>query len=81
MCIRDRIYLSRELFPVSSLWVAFVHFVPQLAVLLLGALVVGWRPTMLNVMAGLLSIAMVAIFALGLGPVSYTHLDVYKRQA
>ncbi|CEG99074.1 ABC transporter permease [Propionibacterium freudenreichii] len=75
-----KIYLPRELFPVSSLWVAFVHFVPQLAVLLLGALVVGWRPTMLNVMAGLLSIAMVAIFALGLG-LAFAAWNVMFRDA
>ena len=29
-----KIYLPRELFPVSSLWVAGIHFVPQLVVLL-----------------------------------------------
>lgn len=51
-----KIYLPRELFPVSSLWVAFVHFVPQVVVLLLGALVAGWRPTWLSIAAGLLSI-------------------------
>ena len=28
----------------------------------------------------LLSVAYLGIFATGLGPVSYTHLDVYKRQ-
>ncbi len=62
-----KIYLPRELFPVSSVWVAFVHFVPQLVVLLFGALLVGWRPTFANLGAGLLAILMVAIFALGLG--------------
>ena len=39
-----KVYLPRELFPVSSLCVAGVHLLPQLLVLTAGALVAGWRP-------------------------------------
>lgn len=62
-----KIYLPRELFPVASVWVAFIHFVPQLLVLLVGALVVGWRPGVLNILAGLGAMAIVGVLALGLG--------------
>ena len=37
-----KIYLPRELFPVSSVIVGIVHFLPQLLVLVLGALLYGW---------------------------------------
>lgn len=62
-----KIYLPRELFPVSSLWVAAVHFFPQLLVLLVGALIVGWTPSVGDVGAGVLGFAIVAVFSLGLG--------------
>lgn len=62
-----KIYLPRELFPVSSLWVAMVHFFPQLLVLVVGALVVGWRPTFTELGAALLGTTIIMVFALGLG--------------
>lgn len=62
-----KIYLPRELFPVSSVWVAFVHFVPQLLVLLVAALFGGWRPGPLNLAFGALSVVVVAVLGLGLG--------------
>lgn len=62
-----KIYLPRELFPVSSIWVAAVHFFPQLVVLLLAALITGWRPGPENLLAGALGFAMVAVLSLGLG--------------
>ena len=49
-----KIYLPREMFPVSAIWVAAVHFFPQLIVLLLGTLLAGWRPSALNLAAGVL---------------------------
>lgn len=75
-----KIYLPRELFPVSSLWVAFVHFVPQLAVLLIGAVIAGWRPTLLSLAAGVLSILIVAFFALGIG-LAFAAWNVMFRDA
>ncbi|WP_369052003.1 ABC transporter permease [Kineococcus terrestris] len=62
-----KIYLPRELFPVSSAWVAGVHFVPQLVVLLAGTLVAGWRPTPVQLLAGVLGFVTVALLAVGLG--------------
>ena len=62
-----KIYLPRELFPVASLWVAFVHFVPQVVVLLAGAIVTGWRPGPAEIALALLGVAVVGTLALGLG--------------
>lgn len=62
-----KIYLPRELFPVSSLCVAGVHLGPQLLVLLVGALVAGWSPDPVGVLALLAAVALVALLSLGLG--------------
>ena len=62
-----KIYLPRELFPLSSLCVAGVHLGPQLLVLLVGALVAGWVPDPVGVLALLAALALVALLALGLG--------------
>ncbi|WP_432509663.1 ABC transporter permease [Kineococcus auxinigenes] len=62
-----KIYLPRELFPVSSAWVAAVHFLPQLVILLLGTLVSGWRPTVWQLLSGVLGFVVVAVLATGLG--------------
>lgn len=62
-----KIYLPRELFPVSSIWVAAVHFFPQLVVLVLATVIAGWRPSVVNLVAGVLGFVIVAVFSLGLG--------------
>lgn len=62
-----KIYLPRELFPVASLVVAFIHFLPQLLVLLVAAVATGWRPSLAQILAVLLGILIVCLFSLGLG--------------
>lgn len=62
-----KIYLPRELFPVASVWVAVVHFLPQLVVLVIGALIAGWKPSLFELGAGLLGILIIAVLSLGLG--------------
>lgn len=62
-----KIYLPRELFPVSSVWVAIVHLLPQLVVLVLAALAAGWRPGLTNLVGGLLALLVTMLLALGLG--------------
>ncbi|MDK6900627.1 ABC transporter permease, partial [Streptococcus agalactiae] len=61
------IYLPRELFPLSSVWVARVHLFPQVLILVVGALIYGWRPGILNIAAAFAGFAIITIFALGLG--------------
>lgn len=73
-----KIYLPRELFPVASLVTSFVHFVPQLVVLLIGCFATGWRPGPLQLLAGLGGLLLLATFALGLGLV-FGALNVLYR--
>lgn len=75
-----KIYLPRELFPVSAIYVAVVHFLPQLVVLLIGALVAGWTPSLLGIAAALTGFVLVGILALGLGML-FGAVNVYLRDA
>jgi len=75
-----KIYLPRELFPVSMIWVALVHLVPQLVILMGGALLFGWRPGPLNLLAGGLALIIVAVLALGLG-LLFSAVNVLFRDA
>ncbi|MFW7415422.1 ABC transporter permease [Demequina sp. SO4-18] len=62
-----KIFLPRQLFPMASVLVALVHFLPQVVILVVGALVSGWRPDLMAVLAALLGLALVIALALGLG--------------
>tara|TARA_B100000519_G_scaffold147337_2_gene128162 strand:+ start:23294 stop:24157 length:864 start_codon:yes stop_codon:yes gene_type:complete len=73
-----KIYLPRELFPIAAIIVALIHFLPQLAVLLLVCIVVGWTPTFAALGAVLLGTVIVVTFALGLG-LFFSGLNVRFR--
>jgi len=73
-----KIYLPRELFPVASLVVAIIHFVPQLVVLVVAALATGWRPAPVDVGYAVLGLGIVGAFALGLG-LLFAALNVFFR--
>lgn len=75
-----KIYLPRELFPASSLWVAFIHFVPQVVVLLIACLLTGWRPDLWDIGAVLAGFVIIGLFALGLGVV-FATANVFFRDA
>lgn len=75
-----KIYLPRELFPVAAVIVAVVHLLPQLAVLVLGALVAGWRPGVVEVLAALAGFTLVSLLALALGML-FGAVNVYLRDA
>ncbi|MET2012051.1 ABC transporter permease [Microbacterium chocolatum] len=75
-----KIYLPRELFPIAAIIVAFVHFLPQLAILLLVCILLGWTPSLLAVGAALLGIVIVVTFALGLG-LFFSGINVRFRDA
>lgn len=73
-----KIYLQRELFPLSSVVVAFIHFVPQIVILLIGALVFGWRPGPIDLLAGLFGVLIVTVFALGMGLITGALNVMYR---
>ena len=75
-----KIYLPRQLFPVSNLLVAFVHFVPQLAILLLACFITGWRPDAKQLLAVIVGTVIVAVFSLGLGML-FATFNVFFRDA
>lgn len=75
-----KIYLPRELFPVASAIIAFIHFLPQVAILLLACLLIGWTPTLLGIGGILLAVVIVQLFALGLG-LFFSALNVRFRDA
>ncbi|QIM21124.1 ABC transporter permease [Phycicoccus sp. HDW14] len=62
-----KVFLPRELFPVASVCVAGVHLLPQLVVLLVGALVAGWRPDPVGVVALVACVVLTGLLATGLG--------------
>lgn len=73
-----KIYLPRELFPVASVWVSAVHFVPQLVVLVGACFVAGWHPTPLQLAAAVVGFIIVAMLATGLG-LLFGSANVYFR--
>jgi ABC-2 type transport system permease protein len=75
-----KIYLPRELFPVSSVWVAMVHLFPQLVVLVGASLVGGWRPGALNLLACLGALGITTVAGLGLGLI-FGAVNVLFRDA
>ena len=75
-----KIYLPRELFPIAAIIVAFIHFLPQIAILLVVCLIVGWIPTLMGILAILLGIAIVVTFGLGLG-LFFSGINVRFRDA
>lgn len=75
-----KIYLPRELFPIAAIIVAFIHFLPQLAVLLVICLIVGWTPSLTGIAAILLGSLLVVTFAVGLG-LFFSGINVRFRDA
>ncbi|TPW78120.1 ABC transporter permease [Schumannella soli] len=62
-----KIYLPREMFPVSSTIVAFVNFLPQLVVTLIVCLLVGWHPEPTQILGLVLGMLIVIVLSTGLG--------------
>jgi ABC-2 type transport system permease protein len=75
-----KIYLPRELFPVAAIVGAFIHFLPQLAILLVICLILGWTPTLMALVAVLGAFVFVGALALGLG-LFFAGLNVRFRDA
>ncbi|WP_235933955.1 ABC transporter permease [Paramicrobacterium chengjingii] len=75
-----KIYLPRELFPVATVIVAFVHFLPQVAILIAVALLTGWIPSMLGLVLAILGMLLIVLFSTGLG-LFFGALNVAFRDA
>lgn len=63
-----KIYLPRELFPIADIFIAFVHFLPQLAILMIAVIATGaWVPTIVQLGGVLFALLIVLTMALALG--------------
>lgn len=62
-----KIYLPREMFPVSSMLVALVNTLPQIVVVVVIAIFFGWAPSALQLAAILVGVVIVALLSTGLG--------------
>lgn len=76
----QKIYLPRQLFPISAVGVAVVHFLPQALLLLVVALIFGWTITWLQIVAFVVGVALIIVFALGLG-LFFGAINVAYRDA
>ncbi len=75
-----KIYLPRELFPVATVLVSAAHFLPQVVILLGAALLVGWTPSAVQLLAAIAAFIVVAILAMGLG-LLFGAVNVYFRDS
>lgn len=77
-----KVFLPRQLFAVSAVVVAFVHFLPQVGLLLIVCLLLGWiaHVSLLSVLAIFAAMVIAIIFALGLG-LFFGAINVRYRDA
>jgi ABC-2 type transport system permease protein len=74
----QKIYLPREVFPVASMLVSLVQMVPGLVVLVAGAAVAGWSPSLLA--AGSAALALAIVIALGMAfGLLFSAVNVFFR--
>lgn len=75
-----KIYLPRELFPVSAIWVSGIHFLPQIVILVVACLFTGWSPSILQLAVAIVGFLIAAFLATGLGLI-FGAINVYYRDA
>jgi len=75
-----KIYLPRELFPVSSTLVALVNFLPQAFVLSVVCLIVGWTPSFAQLAGAVLGLTIIIVLAMGLS-LLFGSINVSFRDA
>ena len=74
----SKIYLPSELFPWSSMIVALIHFLPQVLVLTIGALLYGWIPSPTAAIAFLLGMVILLLLSMGLGMIGAALNAAYR---
>ncbi|MGN6253296.1 MAG: ABC transporter permease [Marmoricola sp.] len=70
--------MPREIFPVAAMVVAVYHTFPQVLLLALFCVLSGWHITLSGLAAGLLGIAILAVYALTLG-LWFSALNVFFK--
>ena len=62
----NKMSMPREMFPVAAMLVSAYHTLPQILILVAGALFIGWGPAPLDFAAGLLGFSIIAVFGMAL---------------
>jgi ABC-2 type transport system permease protein len=70
--------MPREIFPVASMLVAAYHTMPQVLVLVLCCVLIGWHLTWSAVAAGILGVLILATFSMALA-LFFSALNVFYR--
>lgn len=73
-----KVYLPREVFPLSVVGSALINFVPQVAILVAGTLIVGRPPTFEHLIYALLALGIVLVYGTALAFV-LSAANVYLR--
>lgn len=73
-----KLSMPREMFPVASMLVSGYHTLPQIGILVIGALVTGWHPEPLDFVAGLIGFAIIATFGMALA-LLFSAANVFFR--
>ena len=76
--IIQKMSMPREMFPVASMLVSAFHTLPQIVILLGGALIYGWNPSPTDFLAGLLGFAIIATFGMALA-LTFSAANVFFR--
>jgi ABC-2 type transport system permease protein len=76
----NKVFVPRELFPLVSVMVSTRHFLPQLGVLVVIAVVNGWLPSWHSLLYALAGLTILLLFLVGLGLI-FSTLNVFFRDA
>lgn len=74
----QKLRIPREIFPIAAIEVAAFHTLPQVALLTIFALALGWHFSISALIAGVLGLAIIAVFACALGLI-FSALNVLYR--
>jgi ABC-2 type transport system permease protein len=73
-----KINLPREMFPVASIMVSVYHMIPMYVIILFGCLLTGWHPDLGALLAGVMALAIVLTWGLGVA-LLFSALNVFFR--
>lgn len=70
--------MPREMFPVAAVIVSAIHTFPQMVIVMVGAMLTGWTPSLPIIGAALLGIAIVTVFGTALA-LLFSAMNVFFR--
>jgi ABC-2 type transport system permease protein len=76
--IVQKMAMPREMFPVASMIVSAYHTIPQVVILSVACLYVGWEPDTVGVVSGLLGFAIIAVIGTALA-LLFSAANVFFR--